>query len=135
VYDQDLKAGIVIKMRVACRDDKFVMRVLQFRQLFRYAEGVMIIDQSDRAHRDRIGLRGLLSDQAFADQVSKGLGSIGIPALGQGPVKALQKIGVNRNADSAQYTHRYSIDLENAGHDAPTVARILKLCYARAVVM
>ncbi len=105
MHDQDLQARVVIEMRVACRDDKFVMCVLQLGQLFRYAECVMVINQSDGSRRDRVGLGGLLGDKPFADEISKGLGAIGVAAFGERPVKSLQKIRIERDADSAQNTH------------------------------
>jgi hypothetical protein len=88
-------------MGMAGRDHKIVVLVLHFSQFFGNAVGVVVVDKSDRADYDRIGLGGLLSDKTIADQVSKGLGPVGVTPPADGAVKPLQKVRIERNAYSA----------------------------------
>jgi len=101
VNDQHFKTGVVVKMRMAGGDDEFVTGVLHFSQLFRDAAGVMVVDEGDGAHHGRVRRGGLLTDQAVADEVAKGLGAVGIAAMADGTIEPLEKVGIEGNADSA----------------------------------
>jgi hypothetical protein len=48
-HNHYFEAGVVIEVRVRCRNDEFVMIVLDIGQLFRQQPRVMIVDESDAA--------------------------------------------------------------------------------------
>ena len=66
VDDQDFKAGVVIEMRVARRDNQVVVLVLRFGELLGDAGGVMVVDERDGADDGRAGRGSLLADEAVA---------------------------------------------------------------------
>ena len=103
--DQYFKTGIVVEMRVSGGDNEVVVRVLRFSELFGDAGGMVVIDQRNGANDGGIGRGGLLADQPVANQIAKGFGAVRIAALRNGAVKPVQEIGVEGNADSAQFTH------------------------------
>ncbi len=111
--DEDFKAGIVVEMRVAGGDDEIVLSMLQLGELFSNAAGMVIVDEGDGADNGSVGRRGAFSNEAVANEIAKGLRAIGITALCDGAIEAPQKVGVECNADSAEYAHGHSEELEN----------------------
>ena len=73
---------------------------------------MVIVHQCDRA--DHITLRrlGHFLHKLVADQVPKGLGAVGVPALGDETVELLQEIGIDSYANPAEIAHAYSIVAE-----------------------
>jgi len=84
------------------------MRVLEFSQLFGDAMGVMIVDEGHRADDRGIGTGRPFRNQAIPDQVSKCLRPVCIPERGDVIVEPLEKIGIERNTDSAKDAHFHS---------------------------
>ena len=108
VDDEHFEAGFVVKVGVAGGHDKVVILVLDFSQFFGDAMRVVIVYQRDGAHHRGIGGGRLLSDQAVSDEIAKSLGAVGISAAGDGAVKPLEKVGIERNTDSAENAHACS---------------------------
>ncbi len=81
VNDQHFKAGVVVEVGVTGGDHKLVVCVLNFSELFRDAVSVVVVDEGDGADHSRVRGRGLLSDQAVADQVAKGFRPVGIATM------------------------------------------------------
>jgi len=105
VDDQHFKAGVMVEMRMARRDHQVVVLVLHLGQLLADAGGVVIEDEGDGAHYRCVGRSGSLTDEAVADQVPECFRAIRVSALLNGAVKTLQEIGIEGDADSAEFTH------------------------------
>ena len=87
--------------------------VLDFGQLFGDTVSVVIVNQGDGADHNRVGCGGSLDDQSIADQVAKCFGSVGIAAPGDRAIKPFEKIGIEGNADSAEFAHGCSCDSDS----------------------
>lgn len=125
--DKNFKAGVMIEMSMAGGDNEIVLSVLQLNQFFGDAVSVVIVDQRDGADDGAIGRCSSLGDEAVTDKVAKCLGAIGVTASRDGAVKALEKIGVERNANSGKDAH-YSLKVRLS----PKVYRVTRLedsCY------
>ncbi|MGA9463627.1 MAG: hypothetical protein WBV28_12620 [Terracidiphilus sp.] len=109
VDDEDFQARIMVKMSMTGRDHQVVVCVLQFGQFLGYAVGMMIVNQRDRAYHDRISNCRSFGNQAIANQIAKGLGSVRIAKPGDEMVEAFEEIRINRNSDSAEDAHDYSL--------------------------
>jgi hypothetical protein len=99
--NEDFKAGIMVEMRMTGRDHQFVTCMLEFRQFLGNAVRVMVIDERDCTNHRRVGACRPLCDQAIANQVPKGLGTIRVAQSGDEIVEPLKEIRVKRNSDSA----------------------------------
>ena len=71
VDDEHLKAGVVIEMRMAGGDDQFMVLVLHLGELFSDAVLLMVEDEGDGADYDGVRRRGLLVDEAVANEIAK----------------------------------------------------------------
>ena len=56
--------------------------------------------------------RSLLVDQSVADQIAKGFRAVGIAAMADRAIKPLEKVGIERNANSAENAHTHSCNNE-----------------------
>ncbi len=108
VHNEDFQAGIMVQMRVTGRHHQVVMCVLQFGQLFRYAVGVMIEYQRDCANDSRSRVCRLLGNQAIANQIAEGLGTVRIAEPADEIIEAFEKVGIEGNTDSAEDAHGHS---------------------------
>jgi hypothetical protein len=100
----------VVQVGVTGGDDQIVMLVLKLGELFAYAVRMVVIDQGDGSHDNGVRSGGSLADQAVANQIAKSLGAVGISAPAHPLIELLEKIGIQRNADSAENAHTHSCD-------------------------
>ena len=96
----------MVEVRMAGRDDQFVILVLEFGQLLGDAVGVMVVDEGDGADDRRVGCGGALGNQAIANQIAESLGAVGVAAARDGAVKTLEEIRIESDADAAEVAHR-----------------------------
>ena len=127
MHDQHFQAGIVIQMRVAGGDHQFVMLMLQLGQFFADAVLVMVVDQGDGSHDDGIRRRCPLADQSVTNQIAKGLGAIGISVLAHPLVELLEKIGIQRHANSAEIPIHAPADLRERFGAKLRILRVVHL--------
>lgn len=90
--DQDFETGIMIEMRMTRRDDQFVVSMLDFGKLLRYAVCMMVVDERNGADYRRARTCCLFCDQTIADQITESLGPVRVAEPGNEVVKSLQKI-------------------------------------------
>jgi hypothetical protein len=110
VHDEDFETRIVVEMCMICRDHKFMIGMLKFRQPLCDTMSMMIVDEGDSADDSGIGTRCSLRDQAIADQIAESLGSVRIAEPSDEIIKAFEQIRIQRNADSAKNTHGHSLE-------------------------
>src|SRR5579863_3713432 len=106
--DQDFQARVMVEVCVAGRDDKFVVRVLDFSQLLGNAVGMMVVDEGDRTHDRRVWTCCAFCNQPIADQITESLRPVSVAQSGNEIVKAFEKIRIECNSDSAKDAHGHS---------------------------
>ncbi len=84
--------------------------VLKFGQLLGNPVSVMVVDEGNAPDYRPIGVGRPLGDQAIADQIAEGLGSVGIAKPRDEMVEALEKVRIESNSDSAKDSHRHSLE-------------------------
>jgi hypothetical protein len=67
----------------------------------------VVIDQGNGSHHNRSGGRAALANQTVANQIAKRLGAVGTSAPAHSPIELFEKIGIQRNADSAWNAHAH----------------------------
>ncbi len=100
----DLEAIGVIEMDVLRRYYDFLMIVLQVHYLVQEPPVMMVIDKGDRAGDLRIHVPFLFY-QFLSYEVPEGLGTIGIVLFLSVPVKFLQKLIIEGDAESDKFWH------------------------------
>ena len=88
VDDEHFKAGIEVEVGVARGDNQVMVLVLRFSELLGDAVGGMVVDKRDGADDGGVGCGGLLADQAVADQIAKGFGTVRVAALLNGAIES-----------------------------------------------
>ncbi len=87
-------------MDVGRCDDVMVCMMLDVGELFFQFTLMVIIDQREHTDCFGIGILHPLFHQARADQVAERFGSCAVASMFQEPVKFLEEIGFNRNAEA-----------------------------------
>jgi hypothetical protein len=108
--NEDLKAGIMVEMRMTGGDHEVVICVLKFGQLFCNAVGVMVVDERDGTDYCLIGACRPLGNQAITDQITESLGPVAIAQPGNEIVEAFEEIRIERYSDSAKDAHGHSCE-------------------------
>ena len=96
---------MVIEVGMGGRNHEIMMVVLQFRQFVRQKPGVMIVDQRDAPHHERIRILHRCIDEAITYQIPKGFGTVSVAALLNETVKTGQEIGIDGDAGPCQLSH------------------------------
>jgi hypothetical protein len=104
--------------------------VLQVGELFAQQPHVVIVDQGNGAHDGGVRRFPGLLYQFVANEVTEGLGAVGIASLGNLLVEFLQKLGIYRHSNPAEVAHSYS-DYKRERARGPRVARFFGSCYFR----
>ena len=91
MHDEHFKAGVVVEMGVTGGDHQFMVSVLQVSQLVGDAVRVVVIDQGDGSYHRDIRLGDLFDDQFFANEIAKGLGTIGIALAADETIESFQE--------------------------------------------
>jgi hypothetical protein len=71
---------------------------------------MVVIDQRDSTHNNRIWSRGSITHQPLANQIAKGFRTVGIPMLAHPLVKLLEKVRIQRHANSIENAHSNSFN-------------------------
>ena len=106
VHDEHFEAGIEVEMSMAGRNDQLMVCVLDFGELLSDSVGVVIVDQSHRSNHRCIRNRRLLADEPVPDQIAESLRTVRVTPLSNGTVEPLKKLGIERNADSAEVAQK-----------------------------
>jgi len=104
-HHQHLKAVVVIQVNMQCGEYIAISVVLHVCQLLVQEADVVVVDERDRA--DDFTVRALphFTNQFVADEVAKGLRTVGIAPLFIQLIEFLQELSVDGDADPAEFTH------------------------------
>ena len=108
VNDKDFEARFVIEVGVACGDNEVMVGVLESGQFIRDAMRMVVVDQSDGTHHDGLRACGSLGNEAIADQIAEGFGTVGISQTRDEMIESLKQIRIEGNSDSTENTHDVS---------------------------
>lgn len=92
----------MVEVGVAGGYHQLVVGMLKFRQSFRDAVIVMVVDESDSADHDGIGYCCLLANKTITNKVTERFGSVGITESRSQIIEAFEEIGIEGDSDSAE---------------------------------
>jgi|SRR5947207_12287894 hypothetical protein len=106
-FDHDyFQAGVVIQMSVGCGDDQILIIMLKIYQSIRQEAGMMIVNQSDGPHYGSTRRFYGSHYKPVPNQIAESLGTICVALLCYELVEAPQEIGVDRDTNAAENSHK-----------------------------
>ena len=105
-----------------------ILSVLQIGQFVCDAMRVVVIDEGHGADYRGIGQGCFLGNQFVANQIANGLGAIGIALAADVVIEALEKVGIERDTNSAENSHGYPMQKLDSPKGRLRIARLSKSC-------
>ncbi len=103
--NDDLQAVVVVKMDVLGGKNVFVVIMLKVDQTIDQLSLMMIINIGDGSHHFSAANFPFPFDQLLPDEISDGLGSIGIVPFGNVAIKGLNELRGNRDSEAIDLSH------------------------------
>jgi len=86
-YDH-FEAILVVEVGMQGRNNYFMVFVLEIGELLRQKAGVMVVNQGDRAHDERVCGDHYRADEPVANQIAKGFRAVLVALVGDEGIKA-----------------------------------------------
>jgi hypothetical protein len=99
-HDDYLQAVMLIEVDVQARIDRYVGLVLHVSEQITETMRPVIIDQADHPDNVSFPFYHLFLNQVVADQISYGLGPVGVVQFGDAAVKRPQQVFLQRDAET-----------------------------------
>ena len=107
--DKDLEAVVGVQVDVEGGDDRFVVGVLEVGQLVGQIARVVVVDECDRPDSLLRAELPLIPDEGFADEITEGLGPVGVPFAYDEPIELPEELFVERDAEPGDLPHARSL--------------------------